>query len=521
MLNTDLTSLIVGQNGLGKSNLLEALSLIFIAIDSNSNDDEVTLSSFENKYFNFDLKYKLKGKSINICYGVNKAYYFKIDDFTYQFLDYNKVRDQLKKDLLPDYVVAYYSGQNKRLEKIYNNFEYKYINGLKKNQDNEKLTDLRKFIYLKKSHGPLLLLTFSIFSEFQSNGRYIYKEYFDKLLSYLKIEKIDNFAIKICSPYWVKYINDEDEEQKKSKGHVSYIHETLEDITKYPNPFWNLKSSLNLFFRALAYTEDIVPYTNEEEDDFKRSNFREYIDIHNVKINEISVELFKNFKSPLELFYTLEALYFLEMVDEEGIKFSVTKNTHLDINYDMLSEGENQLFIVLSSVLMTGNEETLFLLDEPDTYLNPRWQREYVNLLEDFNLEDDDSHIFVTTHSPLLVQNIEGENKYKYDLLLLYQDLDGNVCIDSKNGIIENWRLDQVLLSKYFNIESTRPLRIDEFMKERINVIQGKFSKEEAQRRLKEFDKKTIGYLPSGESMIEIESLKFLYELAQSKNDKT
>ena len=38
--------------------------------------------------------------------------------------------------------------------------------------------------------------------------------------------------------------------------------------------------------------------------------------------------------------------------------------------------------------LITGKDDCLFLLDEPDTHLNPYWQRSYVQLLNQFNLND-------------------------------------------------------------------------------------------------------------------------------------
>ena len=77
-LDTDLTSLIIGQNGLGKSNLLEAITLIFVAIENRN--DEINLSNFEGKFFSFRIKYKLKGRQINIVFGIENTYEISIDD---------------------------------------------------------------------------------------------------------------------------------------------------------------------------------------------------------------------------------------------------------------------------------------------------------------------------------------------------------------------------------------------------------------------------------------------------------
>jgi len=42
-LDTDLATLIIGQNGLGKSNLLEAITLIFVAISNK--DKQLSLEN--------------------------------------------------------------------------------------------------------------------------------------------------------------------------------------------------------------------------------------------------------------------------------------------------------------------------------------------------------------------------------------------------------------------------------------------------------------------------------------------
>lgn len=47
-----------------------------------------------------------------------------------------------------------------------------------------------------------------------------------------------------------------------------------------------------------------------------------------------------------------------------------------------LSEGEQQLLCVMGMLRFTRGDETLFLLDEPDTHLDPRWKLDYLELLQ-------------------------------------------------------------------------------------------------------------------------------------------
>ena len=51
------------------------------------------------------------------------------------------------------------------------------------------------------------------------------------------------------------------------------------------------------------------------------------------------------------------------------------------VRFDQLSEGEQQLVAVFGLLLFTQSDESLYLLDEPDSHLNPRWTYEYRAML--------------------------------------------------------------------------------------------------------------------------------------------
>ncbi|MDM1679854.1 AAA family ATPase [Myroides odoratimimus] len=516
--DTDLTTLIIGQNGLGKSNLLEAITIIFVALSNV--DEHLNLSNLDGRYLSFEIDYLLKGKSINIKYGLDNTYQIKIDDHIFKLKDKNgnynsKIIDKINKDLLPDYFVTYYSGQNKRLENILKKFEDNYINGLKQNKETTNLTERRKFLYLKNFHAPILMLVLMIFKDIKIINKLDHTKQILNLLNYLNIENIESFSIKVNSPEWITrlFSTKITENFKIEKRFTEFIQMYLGEEEKYDYPFWTLKSSIDKLLKCLSFSTEIINYDNAEE--IKNlSEFKETIEFNDILIEEFKEHVTKHFSTPLELFYALESLVLLDMLDiQNDLKFEIKKRHYTsnskNLSYESLSEGENQLFIVLGIILITGIEETIFLLDEPDTYLNPKWQRDYINLLEDFNLEDDDSHIFVTTHSPLLVQNIGCNDNYKFDLLLLHRDEDGSVKFDTKDSIIPNWRIDQVLASKYFDFVSTRPVSIDDFMVKRLEIIHSFKDFETAKLELKNYEDEN-GYLPTGETITEIESLSFL-----------
>jgi ABC-type multidrug transport system ATPase subunit len=152
------------------------------------------------------------------------------------------------------------------------------------------------------------------------------------------------------------------------------------------------------------------------------------------------------------------------------------------------------------------------LLDEPDTHLNPNWQRDLIEHIKEFNINDDNSHIFLATHSPLVVQS----SMEKDDVFIFSKDVKELINIERFEHSLDNWRIDQVLLSRLFDIESARPKHLDEFMEERLSIIRkGKFTDAD-KKRLKELENE-IGYLPTGETIEEIESLTLIKQLADLK----
>lgn len=68
---------------------------------------------------------------------------------------------------------------------------------------------------------------------------------------------------------------------------------------------------------------------------------------------------------------------------------------------------------MLGLLRFTAKEESLFLLDEPDTHLNPRWCVKYLNYLNAFigtqGPDQHSSHAVFTTHNPLAIAELVKE----------------------------------------------------------------------------------------------------------------
>lgn len=73
---------------------------------------------------------------------------------------------------------------------------------------------------------------------------------------------------------------------------------------------------------------------------------------------------------------------------------------------DDLSDGEIQLLLTLGAVRLFGDEETLFLFDEPETHLNPSWRTRFHLDFERANQAHGSAQALVSSHSPFLVSSL-------------------------------------------------------------------------------------------------------------------
>src|SRR4051812_45345825 len=100
-------SVIVGRNGTGKSNLLEALTIIYRDLDLGATPP-----------FDFDLQYECRGREIRVtATGTPRRLAVAVDGERSSRTAI--MGDSSRERLLPDFVFGYYSGPSNRLAAHY------------------------------------------------------------------------------------------------------------------------------------------------------------------------------------------------------------------------------------------------------------------------------------------------------------------------------------------------------------------------------------------------------------------
>ena len=149
--NKDGVTVLIGNNGCGKSNVLEALSSIFAGLYQNRP---------HKPDFDYVIQYRINDNAVEISL-LDGTYTISVNDKPFNKTDFSK-----RKDYLPKNVIACYSGESQRLwEKYYWPYYSNYISAIKKSATIPELP----MIYINRYNIEIALLTlfFYNFDDFE------------------------------------------------------------------------------------------------------------------------------------------------------------------------------------------------------------------------------------------------------------------------------------------------------------------------------------------------------------------
>lgn len=366
---TKMHTVLLGQNAAGKSNLLEALVIIFRDLDL----DELT-------NFNYTIYYKCKNQNLKVVGGPKTKGKFqfyagaeaKDGEILYLLKPISKTLIRKNKEnYLPKYVFSYYSGISNRLLEHFDKHQFRFYKALLDGVD----APPRPLFYARLIHSHFVLMAFYGFKENIINTF---------LNEYLDIIGLESILFVIKKPQW--------------NG----------DVEKGDPKFWYARGVVKDFLNDL-WDASIAPIYNKAKirEDFNKHPDQEQIYLY-ISNQEKLQKIAEKYGTNTEFFKKLESTYISDLIQEVRVKVK-KKNVNGDITFKELSEGEQQLLTVLGLLRFTKEDDSLILLDEPDTHLNPLWKWKYMNLLEEIVQKPESSQILMTTHDPLVIGGLTKE----------------------------------------------------------------------------------------------------------------
>ena len=414
---------VIGQNGTGKSNMIEAIVTIFRDLDLNQPTE-----------FAYELDYTCRGHHIQINAmedkgkvtiterGTNDSKEYALSYLSRKHGSGDDYVDNAKK-FLPSHIFAYYSGRNERIETIFQQHQQRFYDALLSGSDEL----MRRLFYCRAVHSQFVLLAYLLKDDEECR----------RILSDLNIEEFDSVLFVLKRPYWFKTDMSE------------------EVLTNGDNRFWYARGIVQEFLDEL-WKVAVAPidHTDNRLLDFRGRKEKQDLLYLFVPNKAALMQLAEKIGEPSRFFKYLESTYISDLIDEVRINVKHS-DVEGNIKFSQLSEGEQQLLTVLGLMRFTQEDQSLFLLDEPDTHLNPIWKLRYFEEIENVikqekgNTLAGDSQIIITTHDPMMVGSLRKEQVH------ILRKENGRVVVAMPDQHPQGMGVAGLLKSELFGLRST------------------------------------------------------------------
>ena len=391
-----LTTVVIGENGSGKSNLIEAIVEVFRAYD-------LGIKKIGN--FRFEVEYKIRDVTVRLLNtGFPEGTLSSTVDAT-RTVDGGKL--SRADNYLPDLIFGYYSGSGRKLEKLFDTHQSRYygvINKEREDAEYDAAQAARRLFYCRPIHGVLALLS------------YLGKPGADGDVTKLLTEKlgITGFHSALAhfkEPSWFSHGNWQ--KSRKNADGAGRGRRTYDTLGEQALDIWGARGPAGACARAFR---DIAFYpltmAGKVVDDYRHKP-RTEAQLACFLRDRAALESFATkFDSDQDMFAALEAADISDLFREMIVWVKRKNDESGDISFSDLSDGERQLLMVLGLIRVSRGKEALFLLDEPDTHLNPAWQLTYLDLIREWTevaTDEDKCQIIMTTHNPLTIAALEAK----------------------------------------------------------------------------------------------------------------
>lgn len=363
--NGGSSTILIGENGTGKSTMLQSVLEILTSFDSNAVAKRIN--------YQYEFEYYYKGSVIKIQHS-DKNYVIQIDGELFCGGTLDTIKKHLErtgKSIFPERVSYFYSGQNNLISYPIRRVESYY------NQNCRRL--------LSKYWNALYLQNHTYEGEFPK-------------------KKYNNCTDRLVPVYLLAILSGQESYEKRLLMEQCHFTE-VETVSVC----LNLEKISSRLQNSVIETGnegvcDLISFIDDRFTDVFRAGFiyqdydQFYYEIGNIDSVEADSIAFFNF------FEKLENLLDAEI--EVSLKIG---NSSVISGY--LSEGQRQLIKVLGMLGVCKSEDAIVLMDEPDAHMNPKWKYDLRSIIEDCLSDGDvtNTHAIIATHDPLVINGVPKE----------------------------------------------------------------------------------------------------------------
>lgn len=331
----------VGKNGSGKSNFLEALIEIFDHIFAF--DPDAAGPSFD-----YAVRFEIAGAETSIAWREGQM---NIND--------DAGRRTMGATPLPDNVLVYYSGQNDNVTALVGRYEERYRGQVRR----AAATMIPRFVGVGPACKKLLIVVLLLLPEAN-----LARQYLCTKLGILGNRRTVRIALK--RPYFA----------------AAGDHDPFEEAQR----FWGAQGPVRGFLDQLlgCIEGEFTPgsiYDREADKYVLNCN----LDALREGMGEDASEM---------LFRSFDALRIVGMLDDIGIAITLEGLEVSELNH--FSDGQFQSVYVFAVSEIFKRRNCLTLLDEPDAFLHPEWQFDFLDQVTAISAEASrTNHVLLSSHS--------------------------------------------------------------------------------------------------------------------------
>lgn len=446
------SSVVIGQNGTGKSELLRYIASVFrelynykqdrlngLVINHNIrlvyqiNDDIYEVVSAKIQ----PVPTKLKQQNEAILYYKNPNGLDVITSKAGKFsIDTDSIKHRIKIDdlVLPERVIV--------------------SSIMLTDKFNSKSTESYKYLGVRnegsaQSAGTKSYIRRTVNFIIESIREPFFIAELKNLLNFLELQ--ESFFISYIPRYRNKFMNGN---LTVEKFHFSFMNWT-EVFDKRKNQPWGLEH-YNKIKSDDFLIERIVEFLNKLSSNLKSYGSGGRYFVYDI-LNDTNI---------IEDFILIQQLNSLNLIAYPSI--SIKKiNTTNEYNLENSSSGESHFVASMIGLLASIKHDSLVLIDEPEISLHPNWQMKYIMHLKRSFKSFSSCHFILATHSHFMISDLEPKSS---NVIALTRNFENKIEANVIDSDTYGWSVDEILY-KVFKVRNTRNYFFEKELRELVYLM--------------------------------------------------